>query len=112
MNRLSWGVGMREAAFPASEIASRSTARTPRPVRAEQVSTGGRSLLFRAARALASSRSVREMSHLLRARTTPQPERIASSAIRRSSAVRPSRASQTTTAASARSAARSERSCA
>jgi hypothetical protein len=49
------------------------------------------------------------MSHLLRARIVAQPDFIASSAMRMSSLVTPSAASQTTIAASARSAARSER---
>ena len=50
------------------------------------------------------------MSHLLSATIVAQPERIASSAMRRSSDVTPSDASQTTIATSARSAARSARS--
>jgi hypothetical protein len=112
MNLLSSGVGIRSAARWASLIASRSTVATLRPVSAEEVITGGRSRSFCVARARASSMSVREMSHLFMARTVAQPDRMATSATRRSSAVSPSLASQTTMAASARSAARSERSCA
>ncbi len=52
------------------------------------------------------------MSHLLRATSVAHPDDIASSPILRSSEVTPSEASQTGIATSARSAARSARSCA
>jgi hypothetical protein len=89
-----------------------SSVDTLRPVSAEQVITGGRNRSLRATRARASSMSVRVTSHLLRAISVAQPACIAISAIRRSSEVTPSPASETTIATSARSTARSERSCA
>ena len=81
-----------------------------RPVFAEAATTRGRSRRRFSRRARASSRSVSLMSHLLRATIVAQPERIASSAARKSSATSPSAESQTTIATSARSAARSVRS--
>ncbi len=91
----------RRAGSPAS-----GAGRSPGRSAPSMASTGGRSRSFFWARARASSRSVRTMSHLFSASTVAQPDRIARSPTRRSSAVTPSDASQTTIAASARSAAR------
>ena len=103
---------MREARRSASSIERSSSFGTLRPVSAEQVTTGGRRRRRFSSLAVASSRSVSPTSHLFKATSVAQPDRIASSATRRSSEVTPSEASQTTSATSARSAARSERSCA
>ena len=103
---------MREARLSASSTARSRSLVTLRPVSAEHVITGGRWRSRLASLAVASSRSVSPMSHLFSATSVAHPVRIASSAIRRSSDVTPSDASDTTIATSARSAARSERSCA
>ena len=109
-NRFSSGVGIREARRSASSIERSRSFETLRPESAEQATTGGRWRRRFRSLAVASSRSVALMSHLLRATSVAHPARIASSATRRSSDVIPSEASQTTSATSARSAARSDRS--
>ncbi len=83
---------------------------SPRPVFADTAITRGRWRSLFSTRAVASSRSVSEMSHLFRAITVAHFFFIAISAIRKSSVVTPSEASHTTIATAARSAARSERS--
>ena len=94
-------------------IASLSTRWTLRPVMALAVSTFGRRRSFWFTRARSWSRSASSsaaMSHLLSTSAVAQPSFIASSAIRRSWLVTPSCASQMTSATSARSTARWERS--
>ena len=84
-----------------------------RPVLAEVVSTFGRRRSLRLTRARSWSRSKSSplvRSHLLSTSAVAQPAFIAISAIRRSCEVTPSVASHTTSATSARSAARWERS--
>ena len=111
-NRFSSGVGMRWFARSARSSDFAISRFTPRPVFAEIATTSGRSRSRTSARSVASSRSVRVTSHLFIATIVAAPFFIASSAIRRSSLVSPSWASQTRIATSARSAARSERICA
>ena len=108
--RLSWAVWICSWARSARASAAATSRASPRPLFADTASTGGRWRSFCVTRALASSRSVRVTSHLLRAITVAQLFCIAMSATRRSSLVTPSSASQTTIATSARSAACSERS--
>ena len=92
--RFSSAVGIRPRARSASPTASTSSRLTLRPSSADAVSTRGRRRSFCGDARLASSRSVSVRSHLLRTISVAQPFCIAIEAMRRSSLVTPSLASQ------------------